>query len=85
MSCDKVDKLCRYTVKGIIEGETRGLTARLTVEEMFNGKEVFREQVIEKLEPDLGALGLRIYNANIQEMRDYDANNKYVAFQASAR
>lgn len=69
------------TVKGIIEGETRGLTASLTVEEMFNGKEAFREHVIDKLAPDLAELGLRIYNANIQEMKDYDDNNKYFEYR----
>lgn len=70
-----------HTIKGIIEGETRGLTAQLTVEEMFNGKDVFREKVIKKLEPDLAQLGVTIYNANIQEMRDYDANNKYFEYR----
>lgn len=69
------------TVKGIIEGETRGLTARLSIEEMFNGKEIFRETVIDKLAPDLDLLGLTIYNANIQELRDYDANNKYFEYR----
>lgn len=69
------------TIKGIIEGETRGLTAQLTVEEMFNGKEIFRERVVEKLQPDLSQLGVKIYNANIQEMRDYDENNKYFEYR----
>lgn len=69
------------TVRGIIEGETRGLTAQLTVEEMFNGKDKFRETVIEKLAPDLAELGVVIYNANIQEMRDYDDKNKYFEYR----
>lgn len=71
----------RNTVQGIIEGETRGLTAQLTIEEMFNGKDVFRKKVVTKLEGDLNKFGLRIYNANIQEMRDYDAQNKYFEYR----
>lgn len=69
------------TIKGIIEGETRGLTARLSVEEMFNGKETFRKEVVDKLEADLAQLGVKIYNANIQEMKDFDANNKYFEYR----
>jgi flotillin len=70
------------TIQGIIEGETRGLTADLTVEEMFNAKETFRERVVQKIQKDLHeGFGLRIYNANIREMSDYDANNKYFEFR----
>lgn len=69
------------TIKGIIEGETRGLTAQLDVEEMFNGKEKFRAEVVEKLAVDLEQFGLKIYNANIQEMRDRDENNKYFEYR----
>ena len=69
------------TIKGIIEGETRGLTAQLDVEEMFNGKEKFRAEVVEKLAIDLKQFGLKIYNANIQEMRDLDEKNKYFEYR----
>lgn len=69
------------TVKGVIEGETRALTASLTIEEMFNGKEKFKELVINKIQTDLNKLGLDIYNANIKEMNDYDKDNKYFEYR----
>lgn len=64
-------------VLGLTEGETRAMTAELTIEEMFTGKDIFRDQVISKLEHDLKQFGLRIYNANIQEMKDLNEANKY--------
>lgn len=78
---DMESKDIEQTVQGIIEGETRGLTAQMTVEEIFNGKEVFRRQVENQLKPDLMELGLKIYNANIQEMKDFDENNKYFEYR----
>ena len=69
------------TIQGIVEGETRGLTANLTVEEMFNAKDKFRQEVVEKIQFDLDKMGLNIYNANIKEMGDYDENNKYFEYR----
>ena len=66
---------------GVIEGETRSLTANLTIEQMFNGKDKFREMVMSGIATDLHELGLHIYNANIKEMSDYDENNKYFAYR----
>ncbi|EFC37272.1 predicted protein [Naegleria gruberi] len=68
-------------IAGIIEGETRGLTAKLTVEEMFNSKERFKEEVVASIEKDLNLLGLTIFNANIKEMSDYDERNKYFEYR----
>lgn len=69
------------TIGGIIEGETRGLTARLNVEEMFSGKDKFRDEVVKKIDSDLNKFGLSVENANIKEMADYDKNNKYFEYR----
>lgn len=69
------------TIGGVIEGETRGLTARLSVEEMFSGKDKFRKEVVEKIETDLNQIGLTIINANIKEMADYDDKNRYFEYR----
>lgn len=69
------------TIKGLIEGETRVLTAALSIEEMFNSKDVFREKVADKISPELENLGLKVYNANIQEMKDYNSQNKYFEYR----
>lgn len=68
-------------IQGVIEGETRGLTSELTVEEIFTAKDEFREKVVKKIQEDLHKLGLKIYNANIQEMADFDDKNKYFEYR----
>lgn len=68
-------------IGGIIEGETRGLTSQLTVEEMFNAKDKFRSDVVEQINQDLNGIGLRVINANIKEMSDYNDDNKYFEFR----
>jgi flotillin len=69
------------TIQGVIEGETRALTAALSVEEMFNAKDRFRAEVVDKIQYDLDKMGLYIYNANIKEMGDYDEKNKYFEYR----
>ena len=69
------------TIQGVVEGETRGLTSTMTVEEIFNAKDKFREEVVERIAADLDKLGVRILNANIKEMRDYDEKNMYFEYR----
>eukprot|EP01083_Nonionella_stella_P172549 592555_1 len=69
------------TIKGIVEGETRIRAAQLTVDEMFSDRERFREHVVDQITPELTQLGLVIYNATIQEMHDYDENNKFFEYR----
>jgi flotillin len=47
------------TIQGMIEGETRGLTASLSIEEIFNAKDEFRTQVVTRIQADLDKLGVR--------------------------
>jgi flotillin len=83
--CSKLNELypdeVENIIKGMIEGETRTLTANMTIEEMFSSKETFRNEVVEKIAKDLEAFGLKIYNANIKEMTDYDEKNKYFEYR----
>lgn len=69
------------TIGGVIEGETRGLTAKMSVEEMFSGKDLFRKTVTSAIGRDLADLGLAVVNANIKEMSDYDDKNKYFEYR----
>jgi flotillin len=77
LSPDQIENI----IRGVIEGETRGLTADMTIEEMFNSKERFKTEVVSKIDTDLSKLGLRVLNANIKEMSDYDEDNKYFAYR----
>jgi len=74
-------EMLSQTILGIIEGETRGLTSVLTIEEMFTAKERFREEVVKKIQEHLAVLGLTVYNANIKEMADYDDKNRYFEYR----
>jgi len=66
-------------IKGIIEGETRVLTASLSLEEIFSGRDEFRDHVTTRVDRELDKLGLGIHNANIQEMSDH-AGSEYFQF-----
>ena len=68
-------------VEHILQGEIRVLTANLTIEEMFSGRQKFRDDVIVHCQQDLKQLGLYIVNMNIEEMEDYDENNKYFIYR----
>lgn len=69
------------TILGIVEGETRGLTSTLTIEEIFNAKDKFKDDVVTKIQSHLEQLGLKVYNANIREMGDFDEKNMYFAYR----
>lgn len=70
-----------HTVQGIIEGETRALTATLSVEEMFGARDRFRSEVVAKVDADLSRLGLTILNCNVKELADFDEKSKYFEFR----
>ena len=63
---------CQRIVKGIVEGEIRSRVSALTLEEVFNSRQLFQNEVVEQLQRDLSPLGLHIYNANVKELQsDY--------------
>lgn len=68
------------TIKSVIHGETRILSAELTIEEMFSDKDKFKTAVSDNIQRDLNQFGLQICNANIEEMKDLD-DNKYFNFR----
>ncbi|KAH7115178.1 hypothetical protein B0J11DRAFT_540037 [Dendryphion nanum] len=66
-------------VKGIIEGETRGIVSTMTMEELFRERKVFKEKVIQQVQSELDQFGLCIYNANVKELQD-TPGSEYFAF-----
>ncbi|XP_059640905.1 flotillin-like protein 3 [Cornus florida] len=67
---DKHSNHVTELVLGVIEGETRVLAASMTMEEIFRGSESFKQQVFDKVQPELEQFGLRIYNANVKQLVD---------------
>lgn len=63
-------------ILGIIEGETRTLSSRMTMEEIFNDRQKFKEIIIKGVQEELDQFGLMIFNANIKELMD-SGESKY--------
>lgn len=64
-------------ISGVVHGETRVLSAKLTVQEMFQERKKFKDEVHEQVAKILEEFGLHISNSNIAEMKDLDTENKY--------
>ncbi|KUI73722.1 Flotillin-like protein 1 [Cytospora mali] len=69
-------------VKGIIEGEVRVLVSCMTMEEIFTEREDFKRRIFRNIQSELDQFGLKIYNANVKELRDAP-NSSY--FESLAR
>ncbi|KAF2206773.1 hypothetical protein CERZMDRAFT_119248 [Cercospora zeae-maydis SCOH1-5] len=69
-------------VKGVIEGETRSIVSNMTMEELFNNRKLFKDQVVRNVQAELEVFGLYIYNANVKELQDM-GDSKY--FESLAR
>jgi flotillin len=74
---DKGINALENTVVGVIQGETRVLTANLSLDDLFSGREEFRGNVEAKINKVIGDLGLKVYNANVAELSDLDDKNRY--------
>ncbi|KAI0531536.1 hypothetical protein GGR58DRAFT_493313 [Xylaria digitata] len=57
-------------VKGIIEGETRVLVSSMSMEEIFTEREEFKRRIFRNIQGELDQFGLKIYNANVKELKD---------------
>ena len=78
---DKGHEGMQDTVTGIIQGETRVLTAQMDLNDLFSDREKFKIEVVAKINDVINPLGLQIYNANIAELADLDDKNRYFAEQ----
>ncbi|KAI1846496.1 hypothetical protein JX265_004981 [Neoarthrinium moseri] len=61
-------------VKGIIEGETRVLVSSMTMEEIFTEREEFKRRIFRNIQGELDQFGLKIYNANVKELKDAEGS-----------
>ncbi len=83
---DSLTKYARYMlnvensetiIKGVIEGEARSLAANISIEDIFTGRNEFKNSIINHVQPQLDQYGLAIYNANIEELKDSDSSNYF--------
>jgi flotillin len=64
-------------IRGIIEGETRTLSANLSIEDIFTGRSAFKVDIVSHVKGQLDQYGLEIYNANIEELKDSESSNYF--------
>ena len=64
-------------ILGIIEGETRTLSSQMTMEQIFNDRQVFKDTIIKGVQEELDQFGLMIYNANIKELLDSEESRYF--------
>lgn len=65
-------------VRGVVEGETRSIVSNMTMEELFNNRKLFKDQVLASVQHELDQFGLRVYNANVKELED-GGDSRYFA------
>lgn len=87
-------------VKGVIEGETRVLVSAMSkypdvvleiadlisiaIEEIFAEREQFKKRIYVNIQGELDQFGLKIYNANIKELRDAPDSNYFASLSKKA-
>ncbi len=88
VSTESLEKYCRFMLNndasdftqlaiGIIEGETRVLVAGMTMDELFENRSKFKEQVIFNVQEELHKFGLHVYNANIRDIQDHEGSEYF--------
>lgn len=81
---DKNDNDIKDLIKGIIEGETRVLTAMMTIEDIFNNRNEFKNNIVTQVQEELNQFGLIIYNANIKELEDFNGTEYFIHIRKKA-
>lgn len=71
-------------VKGIIEGETRVLVSSMTMEEIFTERDEFKKRIFRNIQEELAQFGLKIYNANVKELRDAPQSSYFESLSRKA-
>jgi flotillin len=67
----------KETVEGVIQGETRVLTANIDLGILFSDRDTFKNDVVTRINEVMDPFGLTVYNANIAELADLDEENRY--------
>ncbi|CAN8104277.1 unnamed protein product [Discula destructiva] len=80
---DSVEHL-KNIVTGIIEGETRVIISSMTMEEIFTEREDFKRKIFRNIQSELDQFGLKIYNANVKELRDAPNSNYFESLARKA-
>uniref|UniRef100_A0A6C0E993 Band 7 domain-containing protein n=1 Tax=viral metagenome TaxID=1070528 RepID=A0A6C0E993_9ZZZZ len=64
-------------VHGIIDGETRSIAAGLEMEQIFEGRNAFKEAITQAIKDPLDKIGMEVVSANLQELTDTEGSNYF--------
>ena len=78
---ENIDKI----IEGVIEGETRVLAASMEIEQIFNGRDKFKQTIISKVQEELDQFGLNILNANVKELADMPGSEYFKHMRQKTR
>jgi hypothetical protein len=67
---DMDDATFKETVMGVVHGETRVQAANMDIDAINDDRELFRTNVVNRVQGALLTLGVRVTNANIAELRE---------------
>ena len=62
---------------GIIQGESRVLTAGMELEKLFSDRDAFKSHITDNINKSLEDFGLRIINVNVEELIDNDGSEYF--------
>lgn len=71
------DQDIETTITSVVHGESRILSATMGIDEMFSDRSKFKSMVSDKIAKDLEQFGLKICNANIEELHDILGNEYF--------
>ena len=72
----KTDAEFKSTIMGVIHGETRMLCTTMTIDEINDSREGFRENVVNKVQELLFPMGIQVNNVNIAELIEEQKKNE---------
>jgi flotillin len=71
-------------VIGILQGETRMAAGKTKLDDLFNNREQFKANIIDRIDAELASFGLIVYNANIEELKDMKGSEYFVFLRKRA-
>lgn len=71
-------------INGIVQGEARVLAGKIKLDDLFNNRQQFKEELVTEINSELSQFGLKVYNANIEELKDLKDNEYFSEMKKKA-
>ena len=64
-------------VCGIVKGEARMAAGKISLDNLFNNRPIFKDQLVKDINDQIAQFGLKVHNANIEELKDMHGTNYF--------